>query len=211
EAPVAVVGEALVPRAGGQPLDRRVVEAEVEDRLHHAGHRHARARADGHQQRPGRVAQDEAGVLLELREPRLHLLPQPLGELAAAAIVGGPRLRGDRETRRNRDPEIRHLRQLAALAAEQIAPQRGAFRANTAEGVDVFRHEASVSTQGMTKKSFNPTGCATLLSNSVTPAPFRENKKATGRFHPWPLIAFAVDRHGLGSCPWHPSRRYAAD
>ena len=51
EAAVAVPGEAFVARLGRQPFDGRVVEAEVEDGVHHAGHRHARAGADRDEQR----------------------------------------------------------------------------------------------------------------------------------------------------------------
>ena len=51
EAAVAVVGEARVARLGGQALHRLVVEAEVEDGVHHARHRRARARAHRDQQR----------------------------------------------------------------------------------------------------------------------------------------------------------------
>ena len=43
EAPVAVVSEAAVARAGGEALDRLVVEAEIQDRVHHARHRGAAA------------------------------------------------------------------------------------------------------------------------------------------------------------------------
>ncbi len=43
EAAVGVEGEARVLRGGGDALDDRVVEAEVEDGVHHAGHRGARA------------------------------------------------------------------------------------------------------------------------------------------------------------------------
>ena len=44
EAAIAVPGEARVARHGSQALDRRIVEAEVEDGVHHSRHRHARAR-----------------------------------------------------------------------------------------------------------------------------------------------------------------------
>jgi len=45
EAPVGVVGEAGVLRSGDQSLYRRVVQAQVQDRLHHPGHRDRRAGA----------------------------------------------------------------------------------------------------------------------------------------------------------------------
>ena len=43
EAAIAVVGEAGIAGARGEPFDGAVVEAEVEDRVHHARHRGAGA------------------------------------------------------------------------------------------------------------------------------------------------------------------------
>src|SRR5438034_333533 len=51
ESPVAVPGEAVVLGPRGEPEHRRVVEAEVEDGLHHARHGRARGRADGDEER----------------------------------------------------------------------------------------------------------------------------------------------------------------
>ena len=54
QAAVRVEGEARVPGRGGEPLGRGVVQAEVEDRVHHPGHRDRGARADGDEQRVAR-------------------------------------------------------------------------------------------------------------------------------------------------------------
>ena len=43
EAAIGVVGKSAVGGPARQPLDRLVVEAEIEHRVHHAGHRGARA------------------------------------------------------------------------------------------------------------------------------------------------------------------------
>ena len=43
EAPVCVPGEALIASPGGEALQRCRVEAEVEDSVHHSGHRHCRS------------------------------------------------------------------------------------------------------------------------------------------------------------------------
>ena len=73
EAAVAVPREARVAGLGRQRLDGLVVEAEVEDRVHHAGHRVAGAGADRHQQRVLQVAELLAGLLLERGDAGLHL------------------------------------------------------------------------------------------------------------------------------------------
>ena len=57
EAAIGIIGETGVARSFRQRLDRLVVEPEVEDGVHHAGHRGARARAHRKQERIGRVAE----------------------------------------------------------------------------------------------------------------------------------------------------------
>ena len=138
EAAVAVPREALVPGPGREPLHRLVVEAQVEDRVHHPGHRGARPRPDRHQQRPRRVTQAAARGGLEAGQMSHHLPPEPRRMLLAACIVRGPRLGGDGEAGRNRHAHLGHLGQLAAFAAEQVAQRARAFRLAAGEGVDVL-------------------------------------------------------------------------
>ena len=64
EPPVRVVREPLVPGLLGQAADRAVVEAEVEDGVHHPRHRDGRAGANGDEQRIALVAEALAGALL---------------------------------------------------------------------------------------------------------------------------------------------------
>ena len=66
EAAVGIVGEALVVDAGGEALDRFVIEAEVEDCLHHAWHGAGRARADADEERVFGIAKLLLGDLFEL-------------------------------------------------------------------------------------------------------------------------------------------------
>ena len=67
EAAVAVIGEARVAAAPDQALHRDVVEAEVEDGVHHAGHGGAGAGADRDQQRVVRIAEAGADALFRRR------------------------------------------------------------------------------------------------------------------------------------------------
>ena len=80
QAAVGVEGEALVPGRAREPLDRLVVEAEVEDRVHHPRHRDRRAGADGHEQRVFRVAEALPGRLLEPRDRAPDLVREPVRE-----------------------------------------------------------------------------------------------------------------------------------
>src|SRR3546814_9623246 len=49
ETAIAVPGETGIARRRRKPLDRLVVEAQVQHRVHHAGHGYARAGAHRHQ------------------------------------------------------------------------------------------------------------------------------------------------------------------
>ncbi len=140
EAAIAVVGETLVAGRLGERDDRGVVEAEVEDGVHHARHRGARARADRKQERIGGVAEDVAGLLSDLRDRSVDLRRE-IGRVGLAVVVEvGAKLGGDGEAGRHRQAEMGHFVQVRALAAEQIFHFPPSFRALGAEGIDPFRH-----------------------------------------------------------------------
>ena len=121
EAAIRVVGEARVAVALGEPFGRRVVEAEVEDRVHHPRHRDRSARADGDEQRVRRVAEALAGALLEPRHVLGNLVLEPVGKLVRRH-VGAAGVGRDREPGRHGQPELRHLGEPDPLPAEQLAP-----------------------------------------------------------------------------------------
>ena len=127
QAAVGVVGEARVAGRRSQALDRDVVEAEVEDRVHHPRHRDRRARAHRDEQRIGRVAEALARLLLERRDVRADLVVEARRHLLAARHVGATRVGRDREPGRHGDAERRHLGETDALAAEELPAARGLF------------------------------------------------------------------------------------
>ena len=123
--PVRVVGEALVAGRLREPGDRLVIETEVEDRVHHPGHRHRRPGADGDEQRIVRVAEPLSGLRLERGDVLRDLRLETLGQLAAGGHVGAAGVGRDREARRHRDAERRHLGETDPLATEELAPAAG--------------------------------------------------------------------------------------
>ncbi len=120
EAAVRVEREALVLRLLRQPVHRRVVHPEVEDRVHHPGHRERRAGAHGDEQRVALVAELLAHLGLERLERRRDLVHQALGQPVAAGHVGVAGLGGDREPGRYRQAELGHLGEVRSLASEQV-------------------------------------------------------------------------------------------
>ncbi len=125
EPAIGVQSETAVLGELGEPLERCGVEAEVEDGVHHPGHREAGTASHADQQRIARVAEALAGCPLNPAKCFLDLLPEPVGELAPAREVVVARLRRDRESGRHRQSRAGHLGHPGALAAEQVA-HRGA-------------------------------------------------------------------------------------
>ena len=101
-------------------LERGRVEAEVEDRVHHSGHREFRSAADTHEERIARVAKTLAGGLLDDLERLLHLLPEAVGKLPAPGVKGVAGLGRDREAGWNGKTGPGHLGDARPLAAQQV-------------------------------------------------------------------------------------------
>ena len=137
EPAIGVPAEALVRGQGDQAVQGVLVEAEVEDRVHHPGHRELGARADRDEERVGRVAEALAGQALDVLDRVEDVLPEALRQLLARREEVVARFGRDRETGRHGQPGDRHLREAGALAAEQVAHRRAAFRVSAAPGVDV--------------------------------------------------------------------------
>ena len=137
EAAVRVVREALVAGDRGEALHALVVEAEVEDRVHHARHRELGARAHRHQQRVVRVAELATHRLLELEHVVGDLVVETCRPAAVHVRTAG--VGRDRETRRHRQAEHRgHLGEVRTLATQQILVGHGGLAVLVIEGVDVL-------------------------------------------------------------------------
>ena len=141
KAAVAVVGKARVAGLLGQTLNGRIIQAEVEDGVHHAGHGLARAGAHGHQQGIFHVAELLAGDLLKALDVRKDVRLDLRIDLTAVRIVLRAGFRRDREALRHRHTGRCHLRQAGTLAAKRVA-HRGLVTAECltsfAEIVQVF-------------------------------------------------------------------------
>ncbi len=135
EAPAAVEREPL-PRRGGEAGQSLRREPEVQDRVHHARHRGARARPHGHEQGILRVAEPLAGRLLDARERRVRLGLHPVERLLPPVLGADGRV--NREARRDGNAQRRHLREARALAAESLFAEPRAFRLAVSEEVDLF-------------------------------------------------------------------------
>ena len=136
EAAVAVPGEAGVAAGFFEALDGGVVEAEVEDGVHHAGHGDAGAGADGDEEGLGGVAELQADVVLDLGEGGFDVGVERCGVFVAVVVKGGADLGGDGEARGDGEADGGHLGEVGALAAEQVLHVGAAVIGVGAEAVD---------------------------------------------------------------------------
>ena len=116
---VGVPCEPLVARHLDEPEHGVVVEPDVQDGLHHPGHGELRSRAHAHQQRIGGVTESPPDLVLQPPQRHGDLHPQLVG-LATLLEVEAAGLGGDREARRHRQAQPRHLGEVRTLAAEQV-------------------------------------------------------------------------------------------
>ena len=127
EPPVGVVHETLIFRPGDESGDGGRTKTDIEDRLHHAGHRFSRAGPAGHQERIGAAAKLHPDFLLHPLHRLVDFRFQMARELAAARKILGTALGRDRKSRRNRNSDVHHLGEVRAFSAEQILHAGGAF------------------------------------------------------------------------------------
>ena len=137
EAPIRVPAEALVVRERDQPLQRRVVEAEIEDGVHHPRHRKLRARAHAHEQRILGGAEALVALALERGDRGGHVVEQTFGQALAVREVVVAGFGRDRETGRHAEPGFRHFGESGAFAAEKIAHRPVAVGLSVAPRVEV--------------------------------------------------------------------------
>ena len=136
EAAIGVPGEAGVPGHVGEALDGGIVEAEVEDGVHHAGHADPGAGADGDQERlvlvpegkpHGGFDAGEGGAGLGLEFGRVGVV---------VVVIGRADFGGEGEARRHRQSDAGHFGEVGPFAAEQIAHVGAAFVVAGTERVD---------------------------------------------------------------------------
>ena len=102
-------------------LDDLLVETEIQNGIHHAGHRSASAGTNGNEQGILKIAELFTGDLFHLHDILEDLRLDLVADLAAVLIILGAGFGRDRKALRNRQPDLGHFREVCALAAEQRA------------------------------------------------------------------------------------------
>ncbi len=117
---VGVIGEAGVTGLLGESLHHLVVEAQVEDGIHHAGHGGPCAGADGDQQGIVQVPELFPAHVLQLAHIRHNFVLDFPIDGTSILIILGTCLGGDGKTLRDGHTQIGHFGQVRALAAQQL-------------------------------------------------------------------------------------------
>ncbi len=120
EPTVGVVYKAGVVCQLHQALGHGVVDAQVQDGVHHAGHGGPCAGTDGDQQGILRVAEALGVLLLQNGQLVQNFLLYVGVDGLAVLIVLGAGFRGDGEALGDGHPGVGHLRQVGAFAAQQL-------------------------------------------------------------------------------------------
>ena len=134
---VAVISPARVAGLLSHNFNNVLVEAEVEDGIHHARHGCACTGTDGNEKRVLLIAELLAGDLLHLFNVLHNFSLDLIVDAAAVFVILGAGFGGNGEALRNGQAEVRHLSKVCALTAEKLAHARVAF----CEQIDIlFAH-----------------------------------------------------------------------
>ena len=118
KAAVAIPGKTRVLRLRDEALDGIVIEAQVEDRVHHAGHGERSARTNRHEQRVVGVTELLAAAGLEVRLGSNDLIECVFGPDVAGTGVLDTGLAGNGKATGNRQADTTHLGKVSALATK---------------------------------------------------------------------------------------------
>ena len=104
----------------GKAFDRLVIEAEVQDGVHHAGHRNRRSGTHGNKKRILHVAELLAADAFQPCKSVKYLFRRLLAYGLSVVVIVRAGLCGNSESGWHRHAQIGHFRKVCALASEQI-------------------------------------------------------------------------------------------
>ena len=118
ETAIGVPSEALVAGLLDQAIDGLVVQTQVEDGVHHAGHGQRSTGADGYQQGILCIADLLTQAVFQVNAVFLDGFEGAFGPLVAGIGILHASLAGDGESGRHGQADVSHLGQVRALAAK---------------------------------------------------------------------------------------------
>ncbi|MCY1242874.1 hypothetical protein D9M72_558660 [compost metagenome] len=143
EATVAVPGKTRVAGVVTERVHGLVVEAKIENSIHHARHRGASAGTHRKQQRTVGIAKDPPGHFLHPANAFADLIVQARGYFAAIVEIAVAGIGDNGQPRRHRQAKAAHFGKVRTLATQPITIARPPFGLASTEGVNPFRHACS--------------------------------------------------------------------
>src|SRR5215213_9815872 len=141
ESSIGIEGESRAAARLRESVDGAIVQPEIEDGLHHTGHRYRGAAPHGHEEWCRRITEPLAGSALQAQKVFLDLASQRILDGSVAEEVDA-RVTGNREPGRHWHTQIRHLGEVGALTAEDLLHVLRALGAAIAEEIDGRSHAA---------------------------------------------------------------------
>ena len=140
ETTVGVHGKAPVSGLFGKTLHGAVVQTEVQNGFHHAGHGDGSPGTHGDEQRIRGIAETFTYGLLQFGYILGNLFSEAVRIFSLILIKEVANLCRNREARGNRKSDAGHLGQTGSLSTEQVLQRRVAFGLPTAEEVTMLSH-----------------------------------------------------------------------
>ena len=139
EAAIAVPSETLILGRGSERKNRLIIEAEIQDGVHHARHGVTSTGAHSNEKRHA-FGITEFGVhdFFHGGDTGFHLLLEISGIALLVRVEVSADFRADRESGRNRQTDAAHFREVRSFAAEQRFHGAVTVRFSCSEGINVF-------------------------------------------------------------------------
>ena len=121
QAAVRIERKSAVAAPFGQPFNGGLGEANVKDRVHHAGHGGSGTGANGHEQRAVSVAKlGTIQCLFDVANTLIECADDQRAELLPVLIICGAHRGWQREPWRYRNTEVTHFCEVSTFTTEQI-------------------------------------------------------------------------------------------
>ncbi len=138
EPTVRIVGEPFIAGSRNDSFHGRIVQTQIQDRIHHPRHRSGRSGADRHQQGFFGIAEFFSRKPLDTAQRCKDVLAEPARVSPAVEAEVGAHLCGDRETRRHRKADVSHLGKIRPFTPEQHLHVGAALRPSAAKRINIF-------------------------------------------------------------------------
>jgi hypothetical protein len=137
ETAIRIVGETLIARGFGQGKDGVIIQAKVQDGVHHARHRLTSAGTNGDQKRHAIFGAEGLAIdFFDFVKMFNDVFPDKIRNLLAGIVVESASFGRDGETSRNVDAGGSHLAETCALASKNVLAEMSGM--GFFEGVDVL-------------------------------------------------------------------------